>query len=468
MPPGRQLAEREWTFSEVEYLGDGVHGVEVKAPFIGNFVLELWLSNEQVGTALQVVASCPPCRMQGGKLAGLINMTSQGDGHGCDCGCERGQFLVGIGDGEVCQTCERGTYAPTGGLHPTCTPCPPLSTTASNGSTTLSQCLCQEGFYNSQLDGGVECVACPLGTTCNGIGNSIQTLELTQGFWRLLSTSSEVQLCPDAFTGCATNAIGCCSASHSSCQGGTDPAKYCRPGITGPFCRLCSEVDSRPHYFVEASALKGAECKACDDIMAVVVGGVLAILVAVFGVGALIRAKYKRLQPSTQKAIYRVWKACSPQNKLKLVFSFYLLVILLPKVYGVTLPAELNELLSRFAVAITLGLAQLATILSCMRLTGYREQLLFWLLMPPTLIALILLGGCLKLVTDRHSSFTKLLKLSAPWILRVLFVVYPLVTNAAFEAFSCYTVDGTGGYLISDVQVGSLPHPINCRRVLSD
>ena len=34
-----------------------------------------------------------------------------------------------------------------------------------------------------------------------------------------------------------------------------------------------------------------------------------------------------------------------------------------------------------------------------------------------------------------------------------MFILYPLVTNVAFEGFPCYTFDGGRGWLIADVSI---------------
>ena len=44
------------------------------------------------------------------------------------------------------------------------------------------------------------------------------------------------------------------------------------------------------------------------------------------------------------------------------------------------------------------------------------------------------------------------LRRAAPWILYELFLSYPIVTNVAFESFSCYDFQ-EGSYLMADVSV---------------
>ena len=51
---------------------------------------------------------------------------------------------------------------------------------------------------------------------------------------------------------------------------------------------------------------------------------------------------------------------------------------------------------------------------------------------------------------------TTLAQAALPVVLRILFLLYPLVTTIAFEAFSCYTFDGddtTRAFLVGDVAI---------------
>ena len=80
---------------------------------------------------------------------------------------------------------------------------------------------------------------------------------------------------------------------------------------------------------------------------------------------------------------------------------------------------------------------------------------------PIVLCAAVLLLAFLRLSVTCSLSGSALLETTLPLILRLLFLLYPLVTNVAFEAFSCYEFDnGTSAYLVSDVSIAcSTPVP---------
>lgn len=81
---------------------------------------------------------------------------------------------------------------------------------------------------------------------------------------------------------------------------------------------------------------------------------------------------------------------------------------------------------------------------------------------PAVLVVLILIGSFFRLLIKCNLSGQAFLESSLPNILRLLFIFYPIVTNTAFEAFSCYTFDEntnyTSAFLVSDVNIAcSLP-----------
>jgi hypothetical protein len=64
---------------------------------------------------------------------------------------------------ETCKPCPKGTYGPwqqSGELAAACVTCPAFSTTNGEGSTTRTQCVCQEGFRNAITETGGSCVGC--------------------------------------------------------------------------------------------------------------------------------------------------------------------------------------------------------------------------------------------------------------------------------------------------------------------
>jgi len=73
---------------------------------------------------------------------------------------------------------------------------------------------------------------------------------------------------------------------------------------------------------------------------------------------------------------------------------------------------------------------------------------------PWVLVAILLLGVLCQLFYERKASASELFYRSLPLVTRTLFFLYPIVTNIAFESFSCYSFDGGEfRWLISDVNI---------------
>lgn len=103
------------------------------------------------------------------------------------------------------------------------------------------------------------------------------------------------------------------------------------------------------------------------------------------------------------------------------------------------------------------GLGSTTDVLTCFGLGGFLRLLVFWMLLPIVLSFAIFIGCLAHLVIRCKLSRIALLETSLPLILQLLFIFYPIVTNTAFEAFSCYTFDyntnNTRAYLVSDVGI---------------
>ena len=85
---------------------------------------------------------------------------------------------------------------------------------------------------------------------------------------------------------------------------------------------------------------------------------------------------------------------------------------------------------------------------------GFLARLLSYMLLPPILVGLILLGALWRLWrTGARCTPAALLESALPSILRLLFVLYPLIANKAFEAFSCCSLDDGSSFLIADMDV---------------
>ena len=124
-----------------------------------------------------------------------------------------------------------------------------------------------------------------------------------------------------------------------------------------------------------------------------------------------------------------------------------------------SLPADVREVLSYLSFGISFGLGSMTDVLTCSGLHGFVLRLTFWWVVPLVLIAVIMAGSLAIVIweqrralsdEERGLTFAKLLvtgmrlergvgiarrlmQIALRVVLRVLFLVYPLVTNAACE-----------------------------------
>jgi hypothetical protein len=119
------------------------------------------------------------------------------------------------------------------------------------------------------------------------------------------------------------------------------------------------------------------------------------------------------------------------------VWSFYAIVTKLDDVYEVTMTAAVRQVLSHLRVVVNLGLGSSTAVLACVGLNGFYAQLIFWMLVPPFLISAIVVKSLAFLLWQRSFSHDALVDDALPLILAALFLLYPMVANVAFEAFSC-------------------------------
>jgi hypothetical protein len=103
----------------------------------------------------------------------------------CDKGSAARKMLDSNGeatDVNTCSLCETGYYSDSNGAA-SCTKCPPLTTTVSWGSTSISDCVCTDGAFRSASG---ECETCPEGMSCpvgSSASNLGSTMMVQPGYW---------------------------------------------------------------------------------------------------------------------------------------------------------------------------------------------------------------------------------------------------------------------------------------------
>ena len=366
--------------------------------------------------------------------------------------------------GGVRYECSLGTYNSKRRVSDVldCLTCPPHSNTTGVATTSREACECDAEYFDRResptADSAADyCQPCVTGTKCSASGIRVARLPLDRGYYRVSNVSYDVRRCPDAASNCSTHEIAC-SASSSGCRGGADFGQRCMPGLTGVFCLKCEPGNQSANmYYVQASGTEAAHCEPCDNNpsegVAVLIGVLAALVAAALLVGRLIyrlRHQLPSLISEQRRAeLVRRWETATPMNKGKQIYGFYLIASRLPEIYDVVAPDLASRWLSFTAVFTSVGIDFLqGTPLDCLGLGGFKPRLQFYIFLPPVTVLCILVASSVFLLAKSGTlDAADVNGLAMPVVLRFIFIVYPLVVNTAFEAWSCYDFPGEGAWV---------------------
>ena len=317
--------------------------------------------------------------------------------------------------------CDLGFYNPTVNANnqTACFKCPERSTTLAKASTRPDECVCEEGYYDAGTvyGAGVRCQLCVSGTKCSTSATTLATLPVRRGFYRRSNATTDIMRCPDAAVNCGAEPF--CPESTSGCRGtatnssaeaaaaparrrlaastdpyGAEPDELgCAPGLTGIFCRSCARNGTGDdgdgareslRYYVKATPTEVATCKPCGNTLVTLVAmGAAFIAAAAAGLG-LVAAVHRFLVPPLRKQQLRGFsREINLPVKLKILLSYYQVVTVVDSVYAVELPSGVKQMLNSFSVVVGLGVKGVSTPLECMGLSGYLNELRFFMLVPP-------------------------------------------------------------------------------------
>ena len=152
-------------------------------------------------------------------------------------------------------------------------------------------------------------------------------------------------------------------------------------------------------------------------------------------------------------------------RRLKQCLGFYQIATRVPAVYVVPFPKAAQQVLSIFEV-FNVNISGLSLPLSCIGLGTYPDQMLFTLLFPIVIAACILLGCLVSVLCGKNSSSQKSATrddrrfplrvvglLALPHLLTLSFLVFPMVSSTAFQAFSCEEFDNGKSFLRADYAI---------------
>ena len=107
----------------------------------------------------------------------------------------------------------------------------------------------------------------------------------------------------------------------------------------------------------------------------------------------------------------------------------------------VNLPPNLFRIMSSMSLVINVGVGSSATLFDCLGMGGYRSQLILYGTIPFVAAGAVLLFIVLRTLCKR--SFKRLgpinlLMSFLPWVIRIQFISYPVVTNVGAPTRACF------------------------------
>ena len=194
--------------------------------------------------------------------------------------------------------------------------------------------------------------------------------------------------------------------SKSGCIGGTNSARLCEESLAGAFCQMCDRSNTSTEvHFIPATADTFAHCEPCSSQIGTTLALALAALIVV-GSLAIIGYRLQRHVPAQWAEWYAQTVAkATLKNKVKIVLGFYMVATKVHTVYGVTMPDAVVALLEQLSVVVTLGVGGFATTpLECLGLSGYVPRLVFHMLFPMVVTAILLAGVCVSMTSRKKNA----------------------------------------------------------------
>jgi hypothetical protein len=277
---------------------------------------------------------------------------------------------------------------------------------------------------------------------------TVASFPLKAGYYRTGSDSDDLRRCPDA---------GANSGCVGGVRGGEGP---CKPSLQGPYCKLCEVRDDSVYYNAKES-----KCKPCEGNLLLTVLAIVAVVAAASGLLTLWRRLRHRLPLRAIELVgwmWRVYTQLSLRAKVKQMMSFYQVATRITQVYDLQLPEQVVRLLEILDI-LNIKIEALGLPLQCLGLGSYEYSLAFTMFVPLVLAAAYVLyhlaGPYIQGILARDRRWFRLgrpkqkLMAALPGLLVLSFLVFPMVSSAAFRAFSCEEFSNGRSFLRADYEV---------------
>ena len=288
-----------------------------------------------------------------------------------------------------------------------------------------------------------------------------EQLTLQENWWRASPRSTDARACEPFWQ----------PGQPTPCRGGCheDASDYCWEGrgLSGPLCRVC--INDGSYYDTTTASCVKCPLKGGAALVATIaiVLGLLVMIVFLFRMHRFWSAR----RPSSP---WLTWCATivprlGLTGKLKLAFSYYQVVLVMPELFSVSIPPEYFEWMTGFQ---WINFDWFALLVARECVGDFQTRLLIKALGPLVPLAALVVGGALANIVSAYykaaadGSAVRLLEAAKAGMLRVLpstlvavFALVPSVSARIFSTFSCieFRVDDDNGainsFLYSDFAV---------------
>ena len=415
----------------------------------------------------------------------------------------------GLGSAAACSECPPGKWCSAGVAIPcatgtwsnvtnrsnmgACRPCPARSWTQNMSSTSVADCLCEAGRYSdTRIGGEVVCTSCPQpGSNCDSIGVTLAALPVASGYWRSGNASEDLRVCPtygqvDGDKRCVGTGNAAARRRRRLTEGGYS---VCADKLFGVYCTQCPL-----RMYLDSDT---ATCESCDDLgsatrsVVIVAGVVVSVLLLlllcsrrimsvmqlclkrimrIWQNSALIKTSIRRAltlaeatglaakgAPTTQPIPHQYCASLlTPLSRAlvgKVLISFYQMATCIQSVFGITFPTEVQTVLAVFETLV-LNLFELGLPTECFGLGTFQQRILFMLISPLALMifTLPISWWLLREEGGMDDNCVRSVGLGALTLsIKLLFLVFPLVSATAVQAFNCEHFDTGELWLQADV-----------------
>ena len=277
------------------------------------------------------------------------------------------------------------------------------------------------------------CESCPPSVGCGAAlnpaaGVTVESLELRPNHWRLSNRSTRIYTC-------VTD-----RSRPSSCVGGRNASLYCANGTAGPLCSVCALPQH--HLNQRRAACEPCHASRASAVLAVVgqaLAGLLCLAALLTALGSAGSSRWGR-----RAAVF-----CSRlglRAKAKAVVGYFQVVLLIPRVFDVTLPEWYDRLMQPFHVFAFDWQSVLAVPSVCFG--SFATQVVVEVALLP--VAFIAAVNLAMLTAHAPSSAAGLAKAAEwqrgaragflaalPTSLMIIFAMLPQMSARVFSAFSC-------------------------------